>query len=289
MGKPCVISLPFGGLGNQMFIYAFCKALAERNGVELRVNTTSGFEHDPVYQRRFMLHHLIPEFVRSGRRESRNFKGGRMFRSLERRVNRLLPLERRHVVEEVTSAFDAGMRDFKVTRPTVFTGLWHSYRYFENLDMNEVFSFPDELVRPLAEEAEAIRSANAVCLAVRRYEEVNRRGPRILGEDYFAKAMARIEEEVENPHYFVFAQNKDWVREHIHSRHPMTFAAERDTHEGAIQDLYLMTQCKRFIISNSTLHWWAAWLGAGKEGKVIAPDKNCWAADALPDSWIRMD
>ena len=33
MSEPVVIARLFGGLGNQLFIYAFAKALAERNGV----------------------------------------------------------------------------------------------------------------------------------------------------------------------------------------------------------------------------------------------------------------
>jgi hypothetical protein len=62
------------------------------------------------------------------------------------------------------------------------------------------------------------------------------------------------------PHYFVFAQDMNWARAHIKSAHPVTFASEKDLHTGVIQDLYLMTQCRHFILSNSSLHWWAAWL-----------------------------
>jgi len=84
--------------------------------------------------------------------------------------------------------------------------------------------------------------------------------------------MARMESLVDNPHYFVFAQNMAWARNHIRSRsrHPATFAQEKDLHAGVVQDLYLMTQCKHFILSNSSLHWWAAWL-APSGGTIIAP------------------
>ena len=190
-------------------------------------------------------------------------------------------------MQEKAPGFDPAMRDFKVTRPTTFSGVWQSPHYFDDLDMREVFRFPDELTKPLEDEAATIRSANAVCLGVRRYEEVKNQGPRIMQQDYFLRAMERIEQEVENPHYFVFAQDMDWAREHISSRHPVTYAKERDPHDGVIQDLFLMTQCRHFILSNSTLHWWAAWLGCD-DGKVIAPAEGWPNEDMLPDSWDTM-
>ena len=100
MAEPCIIARLFGGLGNQLFIYAFARALAERNGVPLRLDVTGGFVRDPVYQRQFLLDRLLPSFVPASRRESRVFPGGRILRSLERKVNGLLPLERRWFVQE---------------------------------------------------------------------------------------------------------------------------------------------------------------------------------------------
>jgi hypothetical protein len=53
-----------------------------------------------------------------------------------------------------------------------------------------------------------------------------------------------------------------------------------------VQDLYLMKQCRHFILSNSTLHWWAAWLGQDADSKVIVPN-GCWPnPDIVPDAWI---
>lgn len=289
MSAPCVIARLFGGLGNQLFIYAFARALAARNGVALRFDIAGGFARDPVYRRRFLLDRLLPDIRPAGRLASRTFPLGRTLRSLDRRINRLLPLERRWFVQERTPAFDAAIHDLKVTRPTVFNGVWQSPRYFDDLDMTALVRFPDHLTEPLGADLAAIRETNAVCLAIRRYEEVVKAGPRILQQDYFGKAMARIEQQVENPHYFVFAQDMDWARRHITSRHPVTFARERDPYDGVIQDLYLMTQCRHFILSNSSLHWWAAWLGGTEASLVLAPAQGWPSADTLPQAWLSLD
>ncbi len=100
--------------------------------------------------------------------------------------------------------------------------------------------------------------------------------------------MARIEQTIKNPHYFVFAQDMDWARSNIRSTHPVTFASEKDLHTGAIQDLYLMTQCRHYILSNSSLHWWAAWLNRSAEKIVIAPAKGWPNSDMLPPAWIQL-
>jgi len=65
--------------------------------------------------------------------------------------------------------------------------------------------------------------------------------------------------------------------EHVKDRHYMV-------------DFYMMRQCKYFIISNSTLPWWAAWL-SGSE-KVIAPRQwfghaaKIKSDDIYPQNWI---
>ena len=57
-------------------------------------------------------------------------------------------------------------------------------------------------------------------------------------------------------------------------------------------DLTLMAACRHFLIANSSLSWWGAWLGAYVGKKVIAParwflteDKD--TRDLLPDCWQR--
>jgi len=285
MNTPCVIARLFGGLGNQLFIYAFARALAERNDVPFRLDTAGGFVRDPTYRRSYLLDRILPPSTPAGRLESRVFPLGRTLRSLERKLNRLLPLERRWFVQERTLAFDPEIYHLKIQRPTVFNGVWQSPRYFDNLDMQTLVSFPDHLVDPLAGELAGIKVANAVCLAVRRYEEVPNPKHHILQLDYYRQAMAQIEQQVENPHYFVFAQDMDWARKHIQSSQPITFAIEKDPHEGVIQDLYLMTQCRHFILSNSSLHWWAAWLNLSAEKTVVVPEKGWPDSNILPDSW----
>lgn len=291
MSSPCVIARLAGGLGNQLFMYAFNKAIAERNGVPMKLDVEGGFIRDRTYKRTFLLDQILPPVQPASRWESRLFPLGHTLRKLDRKINTLLPLEKRYYIQERTQAFDADIYNLKIVRPTAFNGYWQSPRYFDDLNpgMSELIRFPEHLTAPLHEELDLIRSTNAVCLAIRRYEEVPKPKHHILQLDYFEQAMARIEQTVDNPHYFVFAQDMDWARSNIKSRHPVTFAVEKDPHAGVIQDLFLMTQCKHYILSNSSLHWWAAWLSQPSTKVVIAPAKGWPNLDILPAHWLQIE
>lgn len=286
---PRVIVRLAGGLGNQLFMYAFAKALATRNNVPLLLDTISGFARDRNYKRNYLLDYLIPEERQANRWQARAWPLlGRAMQSLDRRRNARLPLDQRYYLRERGAQFDAEIHNLRIARPVIVEGYWQTERYFDDLPLRALIRFPDALTQPLAGELQAIKNCETpVCLAVRRYEEIPRqkRPMVILDADYYHRTMTRLEEHVENPHYFVFAQDMRWARENITSAHPLSFASEKDPDAGAIQDLFLMTQCRHHIISNSTLHWWGARLALDDGQIVIAPENGWHNADCLPASW----
>lgn len=290
MSPPCVIARLAGGLGNQLFMYAFAKALAVRNDVPLLLDTRSGFARDRNYRRSYLLDYLIPPERTASLQQSRAWPLiGRALQSLDRKRNARRPLEERHYLRERCTDFDAEIYRLPIRHPVIVDGYWQSPQYFDDLPLRELIRFPEALTRPLSAELDHIRtSRTSVCLAVRRYEEIPKikRPMHILDADYYQRAMARLEDSVENPHYFVFAQDMKWARDNIQSAHPVSFASEKDPDVGAIQDLYLMTQCQHYILSNSTLHWWGAWLNSGTNNTVIAPAEGWAGKDTLPDTWL---
>jgi hypothetical protein len=186
-----------------------------------------------------------------------------------------------------------------ITRSIYLDGYWGSYKYFEWIDeiIREKFSFNFPLTSELLEEATLIESCDSVCLGIRRFEDVplkKRNQKTILGLGYYQKAMHIIEDMNPEPHFFIFTQDYKWAKQNISSKHKITFIKEKDPHLGAVMDLWLMTLCKHYIISNSTLHWWGAWLNVN-QNKIITAPSSGWSKDDLlgndylPSKWITID
>ncbi|KKR40105.1 MAG: hypothetical protein UT75_C0010G0044, partial [Candidatus Yanofskybacteria bacterium GW2011_GWE2_40_11] len=53
-----IIARLFGGLGNQLFIFAFGYALSKELNQKLILDVKSGFKNDSIYNRKYILNYL---------------------------------------------------------------------------------------------------------------------------------------------------------------------------------------------------------------------------------------
>jgi hypothetical protein len=270
-----------GGLGNQFFQYAMGRRLALANGVPLVLDHRSCFPRDR-FRRKFTLDKFNIQcgFVAEG--DSYASWAGRVRRRIDRWRNRGRPLERRYYVEEeVPQVFQPELLACRVRQRMFFAGYWQHEEYFRDMSATvrrdlTLKAAPDPRSVELAAK---IRAVNAVCLHVRRlYALPNEANARPRAEDekllvdptYYQRALELVVGSVPNPHIFVFADYPDWAREHIRTPWPLEFV----THNGAerdYEDFWLMSQCRHFVIANSTFSWWAAWLAESAGKVVVAP------------------
>ena len=86
----------------------------------------------------------------------------------------------------------------------------------------------------------------------------------------------------------MFSDFPQWARENITGDIPITYI----THNGPdkdYEDLWLMRQCRHFVIANSTFSWWAAWLGENPQKIVTAPQAAIGRMlKSVPSSWRLM-
>jgi hypothetical protein len=93
-------------------------------------------------------------------------------------------------------------------------------------------------------------------------------------------------------HYFVFSDRPEAARARIPlPDERITLVSHNDGDTLAYADLWLMTQCKHFIIANSTFSWWGAWLGEGEDTIIFTPGEvkcivTAWGfSGLLPARW----
>jgi hypothetical protein len=290
VGFHLVVIELFGGLGNQMFQYAFGKALALKHGTSLKVELGSFTHQTSGVVRSYALNcfKAQPEVAKP---EDTRHLFWRPTNLVEKALFRLVPP--RGLFQEKGFHFQG--EALKVSPPRFYRGHWQSHRYFEEAE--DALRADFQLRLPLSEKAEEwlslIHTSQAVSLHVRRGDYV--RDPsvnRVHGActiDYYRRAAKMIEQRVKTPTFFVFSDDIPWAKDNL------DFLPRARFVEGLIEceDLALMSACLHQIIANSSFSWWGAWLNPSTSKTVIAPKKwfqvdNLDTRDLLPSSWLTL-
>ena len=157
-------------------------------------------------------------------------------------------------------------------------GWWQSEKYFKGVkdEVRKAFTFKHvNLSEEMLSYKEAMENSNSVSVHIRRgdYLQVDEVYGGICTEEYYKKAMKKMQEDVPNCHFFIFTNDVPWVKKHMQGEN-ITVVEGNDEDAGYI-DMYLMTCCKHYILANSSFSWWGCYLNASKDKKVIAP--KIWA------------
>jgi len=287
-----VIARLFGGLGNQLFIYAAARRMALANNVPLRLDVESGFKWDVVYKRKYLLHQFNIKTETASQWESCVSWVGRIRRYLLRRINKIIPFKNRFYITEESQNFDPGILRYKVRRKVYLEGYWQSEKYFKDIEdvIRKDFQIVTDFDSVTLSEAEMISKKNSVCIGVRRFQEETNPDRCQLSVQYYLKAIDMILQEVPDAHFFVFTEDPEWVLKNFKIRYPFALISHKEGNERAYEDLWLMSLCKHFIISQGTYHWWGAWLGTNPDKKVIAPAPELvnTSEDYIPEDWTKI-
>lgn len=134
------------------------------------------------------------------------------------------------------------------------------------------------LKEPLSESAQfvlkEIKNCESVCLHIRRGDYLNVDFLKVCNYDYYRRGMDYIAEKVENPYFYVFSDDINWVEDNYTIPYPHRLVKEK---HAAPFELELMRNCKHFVISNSSFSWWAQFLTENESAVVVAP--RPWFAD----------
>lgn len=283
----------FQGLGNQMFQYAFARALSLRNHVSFKLDT-SYFdlysEHRQYGLNRFnIIENLATNeeiyIIRNG------IKTNRIHNYFFRRLLALKPYYKQPYLLENLSHFDKNL--LKINSDTYIEGYFTSELYFHDFaeQIRGDFSFkkePDETNSRLICE---MQKENSVCISIRRGDFVNNPMHDVCDLGYYHGAVDLIKERVNNLSLYIFSDDMAWVQQHF--RPDVTHRFITHNFPDFYEDFRLMQNCKHHIIPNSTFSWWAAWLCRNPNKIVIAPQRWLNTKDIdyshyLPYSWTKI-
>jgi hypothetical protein len=260
-----------GGLGNQMFQYAMGKYLAVKHSTELKLDL-SGFKNYKTWK--FELDNLNVDY----KKYQKN-----IFKKYVR-------------IQEKHFHFDLEIMDLPDN--VHIDGYWQSEKYFKSIRDHLLKDF---VIKHTINEAnqtilDNINSTNSVSLHVRRGDYITNPSASVLhgtcSLEYYNKAIKHITDNIDNPHFFLFSDDIEWVKSNIQINNQVT-AVNINTIDNGYDDLRLMMNCKHNIIANSSFSWWGAWLNNNPEKIVLSPER--WfltdehdAKDIIPKDWIKL-
>lgn len=289
-----------GGLGNQMFVYAFCLELRKRGFNTIlfapRKKNSRGYGHQGYELKKLFdivetigLSALLLDFLLSAYSQA----------------IRIFPTRFKRSLFKLVGVFPVSVPENFIYYPEVFSfehknelfmGTWQSEKYFSNAlsGVREQFKFKIELISTQTENVlKELNSRNAVSIHIRRGDYLSPQYVNGFGNvctiDYYKRAIEYINQKIENPYFYIFTDDKAWVTENFHIANSCFVA--HNTGADSWQDMFLMSNCKHNIIANSSFSWWGAWLNSNPEKIVIAPQK-WWSGfeqdDVVPIGWIRL-
>lgn len=284
-----------GGMGNQMFQYAFGKKMASLLETELVLDLSSLLDRskgDFVYR-----NYDLPIF---NVRDQLLLKETLLTTLYKPKVRRITKWVQRYIskgkgyIKEQHFHFEPTY----LTHPkkeTIYEGWFQSPKYFEGIEqeIRGEFTFKKKVLNASQPLLKEIQNTNAICLNVRRTDFLKVDTLNTTNKDYFLKAAQYLASKVKQPIFYIFSDDIEWCRKHIQLDYPIKVIGHE--HKGFKFGNYmqLMIACKHYIIPNSSFAWWAVWLNKNDSKIVIAP-KN-WFKDASIDTtdlvhpdWIRL-
>lgn len=277
-----------GGLGNQLFQYAFLEYL-KLNNSDVYADVSdyvihryhNGYEIEKVFG--CEIRKAEKEQVLSMTMKHDNFVVRALEKALRIRIckqSEFYELDRSLIIEPVSIGID-----------TYFSGYWQNVHYVEAVQgiLREKLKFREALQGKNRTCYECFKGMNTVSVHVRRADYLkNKNLGGICDKSYYVKAMEYMVKRLPKPVFLVFSDDIEWCKREFGSADK--YYIDWNTGKDSFLDMYLMSLCKNNIIANSTFSWWGAWLNANSEKIVIMPKQWTRFSDSklMSPGWIRM-
>lgn len=283
-----------GGIGNQMFQYAFMVALREATGVETCYDA-SVFKTYPLHNG----FELDRRFAITARQAPKHEIKQLTFYTESYfwyRIIKRLPHRRTQLFEHAHGAFQPHLLQDK--SPLYYYGIWQDHHYFDTYRdvIRKEFTWHESFDEHNTKMYDYFAYRPTVSLHIRRGDYLKEwRYQNICELGYYRQAIDYVRSHFScNANFAIFSNDMEWCKENIV---PLLEGQEYilvDWNQGADshKDMRLMQACQCNVIANSSFSWWAAYLNIHHRPLVIAPKRwtnaDVWYKRQL-DNWVLIE
>jgi hypothetical protein len=204
------------------------------------------------------------------------------------------PWKSQPTVREASLSYNKTLVD-SIKDGDILEGYWQTEKYTTNI-LSDLMNLRPRVTNYISD-YQIFKAKNSVAVHVRRGDyltEPHKSFHGNLGREYYKIAMDYVRERVEDPTFFIFTDDPDWVRESWYTDFSLGREAVLDPGVEAA-DIFSMSLCEHAIIANSSFSWWGAWLGGPRAGRIVIAPKNWFAPaanqddrDIVPERWVRL-
>lgn len=269
-----------GGLGNQMFQYAFALVYSNLNKEDICFDTSFFLDSGKYIQRPMSISKFNTSKLKTG-----NFNPDVIskFRNLL-----LSKIDSDRKIRFIRSNFSKSFLSY-------CDDYYQSPKYFEKFRHILIPEFSlrkeEETDKYLDLKRKIQNSPKPLIIHARRGDYLKHADTYVILErDYYLRALDELN--IKDPDVFIFSDDPEWIESIVGNLNYINISS---IGLPDYLEFSLMTFGRYFIIPNSTFSWWAAWISETKNKKVIAPKKwfvkKGWYradGDIIPPEWTRL-
>lgn len=295
-----------GGLGNQMFQYAFAVAMSNRYPKEV-VKIDTQLYRFPIVKK-----YKGNNFYHNG------FEIKEVFTNATLPIASFLDLTRvslyipnyffnkivRRVLKYRKSEYVQNYRQAYVFDPNIYTsnasyfdGYWMNPAYFDFCrdEILKAFSFSEFDTEDNRTLAKMMASDNSVTIHIRRGDYVGAENFKdICTLSYYRNAINEVKLIIKNPNFFIFSNDQEWCMENLKDEfgESKVYFVSNNKGKESYRDLQLMSLARCNILANSSFSWWGAYLNQRSNHIVFCPERwvnNLECKDLILCDWQKIN
>ena len=289
-----------GGLGNQMFQYAFGKALSLRIKKELKFDLSF---YNNNKDRQFELNNfkIFNQEVSKNEIDKIVKSKPLIYKKIKYKIfHKTFPYYFFPIIIEKQFNYDPNI--LKIAGNNLYVeGYWQTEKYFKDYreELETDFRLKNENNSDFLKLKDKILASNSISIHIRRGDYVNnpvfKRNYGTCSNSYYKTAVEYINNHIDNIDIFVFSNDMLWAKKNLGLPYHVNYI-DCNYSLKSCEELKLMSFCKHQIIANSSFSWWAGWLNNNPEKIVISPkiwftnnELNKQSDDIIPNEWIQLE